>query len=74
MAKNQVKSPSVDLGQMQQEVIEATRGLKSAMSAKLRADQAYEDALSRHERAKVSINAGLQAVKSAAQVANLYAS
>ena len=72
MAKKQM-NPTVDLGQMQAQVIEATRALKTAQSFKLRADQAYEDALARHEQVKVSLNAAVAAVKSAAAVANLYA-
>ena len=71
-AKRQA-APSVDMGQLQAEVIEATSALKAAQAAKLKADQNYTDALARHERAKVSINAGLATVKSAAQVDNLYA-
>jgi hypothetical protein len=75
MAKNQIKHStlSVDMGQLQMEVIDATMVLKAAQQAKLKADQIYTDALSRHERAKVSLNAGVAAVKSEAQVDNLYA-
>ena len=66
-------SKSIDLGSLQSELEIATRALKSAQRAKLKADQVFEEATAQHERARVSLNGGVAALKSASAVTNLYA-
>ena len=71
MSKKQTNA--VDLGILQNNLAIATNHLKLAQRAKLRADAAYEDALKLHEQTRVTFNAGVAALKTAAVVPNLYA-
>jgi hypothetical protein len=64
----------IDLGTLQLNLESATRQLKAAQRAKLRADQEHERALEAHERARVCLNAGIATLKSSTVVSNLYAS
>lgn len=68
------KNLALDLGQMQADLVTAAQVLRNATRAKQRADQNYEEAVEAHERARVALNSGVQTLKSATNVPNLYAS
>ena len=67
-------NPLISLGLLQANLENSTKTLRSAQKAKLKADQDHERALEAHERARVSLNAGINTLKSATSVSNLYAS
>lgn len=67
------KETSVNLGLLQAELETATKALRAAQRAKLRADEAFERATEAHERSRVTLNAAVTAVKSSTHVGNLYA-
>lgn len=64
---------SIDLGQLQADLVAATQEVHTASKAKARADQAYEAAVEAHERARVSLNGAVATLKSQTSVANPYA-
>jgi hypothetical protein len=68
------KAKVVSLGLLQLHVETTTTTLRRAQKAKLRADEAYEQALQAHERARVELNAGIATLKASATVPNPYAS
>jgi hypothetical protein len=71
--KKSVNTQSISLGALQSGLEESAANLKAAQRAKLRADQDYERATEAYERARVALNAGVQTLKSAASVPNMYA-
>jgi hypothetical protein len=71
MAKS--KTPAVDLGLLQTEVVASARELEAAQRALIKANQAYEEKLASHEKARVNLNTAVAAVKAATNVSNLYA-
>lgn len=71
MAKPQL---ALDLGQMQSDLVAAAQILRASTRAKQRADQAYDEAVEAHERARIALNSGVQTLKAATNVPNLYAS
>ena len=73
MAVTKPAASVLDLGTLQADMFAAAKGLKAAQRAKLKADQAYEAALEKHETSRVALNAGVATIKSMTVVANLYA-
>jgi uncharacterized protein related to proFAR isomerase len=71
MAK--AKTQLIDLGALQTNLEQSTAALKIAQRAKLKADADHERALQAHERARVSLNAGINTLKATTAVSNLYA-
>jgi len=71
--KKSPNSPTVNLGQLQLDLEMSTNNLKLAERAKLRADQAYEEALALHDKQRVAFNGAFQTVKASTVVTNLYA-
>ena len=67
------KEITVSLGALQAELELATKTLRAAQRAKLKADEAFERATEAHERSRITLNAAVGAVKSSTHVGNLYA-
>jgi len=69
----QAPTKLIDLGLLQSNLEASTKNLKAAQRAKLKADAEHERALEAHERARVSLNAGINTLKATTSVSNLYA-
>lgn len=69
----QAPTKLIDLGLLQSNLEASTKNLKAAQRAKLKADAEHERALEAHERARVSLNAGINTLKVTTSVSNLYA-